>query len=195
MKIEVITTTRRKETTMPTQAPTRRFKPRLPLKRGKVAKRPKISKQAKLRAYGMPSKFQWSNLRYKQPFQKGILWYFFSLYTRTRDVKEWGTCISCLRRITVDTCDAGHFMPAGSCGRDLLFDETNVNAECPHCNAWDDTHLLGYAENLDKRYATGTATELRARRELYRRGSPLKDFSVAEYEQKITEFKEKLKTL
>lgn len=122
-------------------------------------------------------------LRYKNPPEKGVYWYLFSLFVRQRDVEKWGTCISCGRSITMESCDAGHFMPAGSCGRDLLFDPLNVNAECSQCNAWDDTHLLGYAEGLDKRYGQGTALALRKRRQEYKDSKiPTKDFSAKEYE-------------
>lgn len=123
-------------------------------------------------------------LRYKNPPEKGVYWYWFSLEVRQRDVTKYGTCISCGRLITVDTCDAGHFMPAADCGRDLLFAEKNVNAECSYCNAWDSTHLLGYAEGLDRRYGLGTATKLREERALYKAGSPIKDWKATDYAEK-----------
>lgn len=76
-------------------------------------------------------------------------------------------------------------MPAADCGRDLLFDERNVNAECSHCNAWDGAHLLGYADGLDKRYGPGTAAELRKRRDDYKNGPPVKDWKKDDYAAKI----------
>ena len=100
-------------------------------------------------------------LRYQTPPEKGVYWYWFGRWVRERDVKEYGTCISCGIPITFDTCDPGHFMPAHDCGRDLLFHPLNVNAECKRCNAFDGTHLLGYAEGLDRRYGAGTAQMLR----------------------------------
>ncbi len=145
----------------------------------------KKSKASIMRYWGLPDKFRSSDLRYKDPIQKGIYWYWFSLEVRKRDVEKFGTCISCGKRITVETAQAGHFMPASSCGRDLLFDPLNVNAECGPCNAWDGTHLLGYADNLDKRYGQGTAVSLRNRREQYRKGPPLKDWKGSEYAEKI----------
>lgn len=97
----------------------------------------------------------------------------------------FGRCISCLRPITLETSNAGHFMPSSDCGRDLLFDDRNVNAECPRCNAWDSTHLLGYAEELDRRYGQGTAQKLRERRNEYKLGGTLKDWPSSVYEGKI----------
>lgn len=149
----------------------------------------KKSKTDVLRSWGItdPQKlkagFTW--LRYKNPPEKGIYWYYFSLWVRERDVAQWGTCISCGVSISVETCDAGHFMPASSCGRDLLFDPLNVNAECSRCNAWDDTHLLGYADGLDARYGVGTALMLRQKHNEYKKGPPLKDWKAFEYEEKI----------
>jgi len=146
----------------------------------------KQSKADFLRSWGLPyPNFQYHHLRYKNPPEKGVYWYYFSLYVRERDVREWGVCISCGKPITVDTANGGHFMPASSCGRDLLFDERNINAECAFCNAWDDTHLLGYAEGLDHRYGTGTAADLRRRRDEHLKGPPVKDWKAAEYAEKI----------
>lgn len=152
-----------------------------------------MAKQSKadfLRSWGLPyPSFQYHHLRYKSPPEKGVYWYYLSLYVRHRDVRMYGACISCGRPITVETCQAGHFMPASSCGRDLLFDDLNVNAECEHCNAWDDTHLLGYAEGLDRRYGEGTAQRLRGRRDEYRDanldGKVVKDWKASEYAAKI----------
>jgi len=150
----------------------------------------KISKASIYREYFIPEYLirgggLKSLMRYTNPPEKGIYWYYFSKEVRKRDVEKYGTCISCGRPIEFETCQAGHFMPASTCGRDLLFDPLNVNAECARCNAWDETHLLGYAENLDKRYGEGTAISLRKRREDYQKGGPLKDWKASEYAIKI----------
>lgn len=151
----------------------------------------KQSKADFLREWGLPYPgFQYHHLRYKSPPEKGVYWYYFSLMVRERDVGEWGRCISCDRFITMENSQAGHFMPAADCGRDLLFDPRNVNAECERCNAWDSTHLLGYAENLDKRYGPGTALALRERRMAYKNHkSPTKDFTRGEYIEMIKQLK------
>lgn len=139
-----------------------------------------------IRQWGLPAGFRYHHLRYVSPPEKGILWHYFSLYIRNRDVKKYGTCISCGRAIDVETSNAGHFMPASSCGRDLIFDERNVNAECAQCNAWDETHLLGYAEGLDERYGKGTAQSLRDRREAYQNSQvPIKDWNRATYSEMV----------
>lgn len=149
-----------------------------------------ISQKEYLHSFGIIGHKSFSWMRYTNPPEKGIYWYFFSLFVRKRDVEKWGTCISCGRAITLDTCDAGHFMPASDCGRDLLFDELNVNAECSHCNAWDGTHLLGYADGLDGRYGVGTATKIRNLRNEYKASrAVIKDWKKDEYLEKILAIK------
>ncbi len=156
----------------------------------------KQSKADFLRSWGLPyPSFQWHHLRYKNPPEKGVYWYYLSRHVRERDVKKYGACISCGRPIAVDTSNAGHFMPAADCGRDLLFDEKNVNGECPRCNSWDETHLLGYAEGLDLRHGEGTAASLRLRREQYLAGGPLKDHKADFYVARLRDLGiEKLST-
>lgn len=85
-------------------------------------------------------------------------------------------------------------MPAGSCGFALLFDERNLNGECERCNAWDDTHLLGYAENLDLRYGKDTARGLRVRYEM-RNSHITREWSRADYEVKIPLIKARYEVL
>lgn len=86
----------------------------------------------------------------------------------------------------MENSNAGHFMPAADCGPELLFDEKNVNGECEHCNAWDDTHLLGYAEGLDFRYGPGTARRLRQKRETFKsKKQVFKELKGPEYAQMV----------
>lgn len=127
-------------------------------------KKMKKSANALMKEYGVPSwKSGKAALRYKNPIEKGIAWYWFSHYIRLRDSIRWGKCISCDQPKGFEQMDAGHFAPAGDCGLDLLMDERNVNGECNHCNAWDSAHLWGYEKNLDIRYGKGTAEMLKTR--------------------------------
>lgn len=147
----------------------------------------KQSKADFLRLWGLPyPHFQYHHLRYKQPPEKGVYWYYISLLVRERDVEKWGTCISCGKSITVATSDAGHFAPASSCGRDLLFDVQNINAECSRCNAWDEGHLFGYEKGLERRYGIQVVLDLKRRYDEYKASqTPLKDWSKLEYMEKI----------
>lgn len=129
----------------------------------------KTSKADVYRQYNLPEKLIRSGglkslLRYANPIEKGVYWYWFSRQIRQRDVSKYGTCISCGRELTFETAQAGHFIPAVKCDRELLFDFQNVNAECAGCNAFDEFHLVPYARNLDKRWGAGTADSLEARK-------------------------------
>ncbi len=146
-----------------------------------------MNKAQFLRDWGLPEKFQWRSLRYKNPPEKGVYWYYFSLWVRQRDVERYGTCISCGKVIEVETCDAGHFIPASSCGRDLLFDPVNVNAECKRCNAFDSGHLFGYEEGLNHRYGSHTPDVLKRKYKMYKEGPVVKDWKKSEYAEKIKE--------
>lgn len=148
----------------------------------------KQTKKDKLRQWGLPESFQWHHLRYKQPYQKGVLWFFVSLFVRKRDVKKYGKCVATGKPITMETCDAGHFCPAANCGRDLLFDLKNIHAELKSSNAFDSGHLIGYRKGLVERYGEAHVQDLEDRYLTYRQcKTPQKDFTVAEYEEKIRE--------
>lgn len=122
--------------------------------------------------------------RYRNPIEKGIYWWHFSQFIRKRDLKKYGTCISCGKRI--EDGHAGHFISASKCGRDLLFDPTNVNLECAGCNMWD-KQKLGYERNLDIRYGAGTAQALKDRWWAYKTGGIVRDWTREEYTEKLGE--------
>ena len=145
----------------------------------------------RLREWGITKPtFRKKHLRYQNPFEKGVYWYWFSIEVRTRDVETHGVCISCGKPITVDTAQAGHFIAASVGGRDLLFDPRNVNAECGRCNAFDEGHLLGYERRLDERYGKGTAQGLKDRYWQYKESqTPLKDWKGSEYADMIRSLK------
>jgi predicted RNA-binding Zn-ribbon protein involved in translation (DUF1610 family) len=108
------------------------------------------------------------------------------LEIRHRDCKKYGTCISCGKSIEVDTCDAGHYAPAGSCGRDLIMDQNNVHAECYRCNAFDQGHLIGYRKGLIARYGQDLVDDLERRYFEYKNSKEvLKDFKGSVYAEKI----------
>ena len=89
---------------------------------------------------------------------KKQLWRVFSRYIRIRDK---GKCISCGKiAARWQDCDAGHFIPAGSCGIMLYFDERNVNCQCTTCNRWKHGNLSAYAWALERKYGAGMMEEL-----------------------------------
>lgn len=78
----------------------------------------------------------------------------FSAMIRERD--DTDPCISCKKN---SVSQSGHFMR-----RELLatrWHPENSNGQCAHCNCWLHGNLLEYADNLDKKYGSGTSQKLR----------------------------------
>lgn len=135
-----------------------------------------------LRSWGLPSTFQYRSLRYKNPPEKGVYWYWFSIDIRQRDIKKYGVCIACGKEITMENCDAGHFISAHGCGRDLLFDPMNVHAECKGCNGFDENHLHGYERGIVERHGQEQVIRLRRLFFDYKDSTePIKDFTRLQY--------------
>ena len=123
--------------------------------------------------------------------KKRAFWKIFSEFIRKRDCKKgYGYCISCHAPITFETSDAGHFVPAGECGIGLLFDEQNINAQCRKCNRFDGGNRYEYGLRLDTKYGIGTAEKL-----WKRKWTITHEFTDKEYQQKIEEYKTKIKNL
>ena len=72
----------------------------------------------------------------------------FSLYIRLRDAMDGGMtrCISCGRVFPFAKVQCGHYFSRANLS--TRWDEQNCNAECVHCNCFDDKHLEGYTRNL-----------------------------------------------
>lgn len=103
-------------------------------------------------------------LRGKKSTYKRKAWKWFSRYIRARDANDDGycECISCGDQFYWKSkkANAGHFI-SKSLGNRLLFDETNVNAQCVKCNVNLGGNLYEYALGLDIRYGKGTAKKLK----------------------------------
>ena len=125
---------------------------------------------------------------------KSRYWDYFSDKIRLRDFVKYGKCISGGEGFKRwQDSQAGHFISAGNCGFSLLFDETNVSAECQYDNAFNSNHQLLYAENLDKRYGKGTAENLKERyKEYHFKGKTTKEWTKREYEIKLEELKQEV---
>src|SRR3990167_2637511 len=107
---------------------------------------------------------------------KRKLWPIFSNYIRRRDNF---TCITCGAKEKI--MHAGHFI--GRNGHsNTLFDEMNVNAQCPRCNLWKEGEKPTYALKLIEKYGH---EEFKA---LVKRGNQVKQFRVKELEEMIEEY-------
>ena len=128
---------------------------------------------------------------------KGKFWKVFSEYVRKRDYYKYRTCVTCGKVFeTWQESQAGHFAPAGNCGFALLFSEDNVHAECNYDNAFNKGHLIQYKTTLTRRYGRKFVNDLENRYNDSRyKGKTTSEWSKAEYEAKIIEYKAKIQKL
>lgn len=143
--------------------------------------------------YGLPAIItSRKQLRYSNPPEKGILWYWFSRYIRARDKNL--PCISC--NLQKPERQGGHFIPTGSMGVDeMVFSEQNVHSECSACNNWD-KNKLQYARNLDLRYGKGTADQLRNVFYEYKYGGLIyRNWGIETYREKIRHYRKEAERL
>lgn len=170
----------------------RAVRPHKPRTAPKKVKRKPDTKKATLASYGLPASYKSSNLRYGQPIERGILWYWFSKFIRERDREL--PCISCGNH--KPEYHGGHFIAAGAMSADeMVFNEMNVSAECPFCNLRDKAKLK-YAYNLDRRYGPGTAQKLRDAFNEYKfGGKSYKNWNRDEYKEKIARYRRLLEEL
>lgn len=83
----------------------------------------------------------------------------FSRYIRLRDCPGGsGRCISCGCPITVNTCDAGHFIPRAHTA--TRWHLRNVHAQCRTCNRMKDGNADGYRRGLIERYGPEVIEQL-----------------------------------
>lgn len=76
-----------------------------------------------------------------------------SLMVRTRDAGK--PCISCGK---VAYLQAGHFVKRKPLP--TRWHPWNVNGECISCNGFDESHIIGYYNGIEKRYGKGVGEEL-----------------------------------
>ncbi len=76
----------------------------------------------------------------------------FSQFIRFRDTDEngYGKCVSCDAIKHYFDLDAGHYINRKYMS--LRYSEINVNAQCYHCNRFDEGNSSGYALGIIKKY-------------------------------------------
>jgi len=88
----------------------------------------------------------------------------FNKFIRDRD--QGLPCISCGE---YKVLQAGHFFAI--CGyKSLRLDEKNVHGECEYCNCRDQSHLIGYSDNIESRIGLDELLLLKERAAEYKRG-------------------------
>lgn len=116
------------------------------------------------------------------PKLKKELQIVFNQFIRLRDKDK--PCISCSQ--PKDDKQAGHYYAVG--GYDgIRFDEFNVHGECSRCNCFDESHLIGYGENLLERIGKLEFELLKQRARDYKMNGY--KFSRTELEGKIMKYK------
>lgn len=74
----------------------------------------------------------------------------FSLFIRTRDSQEYYgkafKCISCGRVLPIEQADCGHYINRRHMS--LRYSEENCNAQCRHCNRFDEGNIYNYRKGL-----------------------------------------------
>jgi len=105
---------------------------------------------------------------------------YMSLYCRLRDALKWNRKFPCdisvcdPKKLVVKCCtcvkignwfssmQGGHFIPKGSKGESgVRFDERNVHAQCPDCNAFNQGKTLEYRDYMLEEYGQEVIDELR----------------------------------
>lgn len=109
---------------------------------------------------------------------KKKLWVVFSKYIRQRDGY---ICYTCGRKGEGAGMHSGHFISKAAGGLALYFNETNVNAQCYHCNINCSGNIWEYGQRLGEEKV----------KELYKLKNETWKWSIFDYENKIKEYEEK----
>jgi hypothetical protein len=74
----------------------------------------------------------------------------FSIFIRTRDSQPYNglyfRCISCGRILPIGQADCGHYVNRSHMS--LRFSELNCNAQCRHCNRFQEGNIQDYRKGL-----------------------------------------------
>jgi hypothetical protein len=108
-------------------------------------------------------------------------------YIRKRDGKgEYTPCISCGAWTT--NPDVGHYYKRGhDFYTELGGDERNVNLQCVPCNSFKNGNIQGYTIGLMRKYGKEVIDEL------YEKKKKTKYWKIAELEELLQYYKDKLK--
>lgn len=94
---------------------------------------------------------------------KKKLWKLFSKFIRERDAY---VCFTCGKHATGSGMHAGHFITGATCPKSLFFDETNVHAQCYHCNINLSGNWVLYEAHMVTKYGKPHVEKLKHNRTL-----------------------------
>lgn len=120
----------------------------------------------------------------------------FSLYIRTRDAQPYEgrafRCISCGRVLPIEQADCGHYVNRQHMS--LRFSELNCNAQCSHCNRFDEGNMQGYRRGLIDKIGLQKVELLESMKHQVNKLSSFELEAIAKhYQAKTKDFKYKIK--
>lgn len=120
----------------------------------------------------------------------------FSLYIRTRDAQPYEgrafRCISCGRVLPIEQADCGHYVNRQHMS--LRYSELNCNAQCSHCNRFDEGNMQGYRRGLIDKIGLQKVELLESMKHQVNKLSSFELEAIAKhYKDKTKDFKYKIK--
>lgn len=114
----------------------------------------------------------------------------FSQYIRLRDMLPNTTifrCISCGSIYPIREADCGHYINRSHMS--TRFSEINCNAQCKHCNRFDEGNMSGYRHGLVMKYGEQRVLLLESSK------NDIRKYSEFEYEALIEHYKNEIKKI
>lgn len=114
----------------------------------------------------------------------------FSQYIRLRDMMMPGRvfrCISCGAVMSIRQADCGHYINRQHMA--TRYSEVNCNAQCRHCNRFDEGNMSGYRAGLVKKYGEAKVIMLEAQK------NEVRKYSDVEYQALITHYQKEIKRM
>lgn len=114
----------------------------------------------------------------------------FSQYIRLRDMIPNTTifrCISCGMIKPINQADCGHYINRQHMS--TRYSEINCNAQCRHCNRFDEGNMQGYRRGLVNKYGETKVTLLESQKYEVRK------YSDFEYKALIQHYKKEIKRI
>lgn len=114
----------------------------------------------------------------------------FSQYIRLRDMMMPGRvfrCISCGSVMSIRQADCGHYINRQHMA--TRYSEVNCNAQCRHCNRFDEGNMSGYRDGLVRKYGETKVVLLEAQK------NEVRKYSDVEYQALIAHYQKEIKRM
>lgn len=113
----------------------------------------------------------------------------FSQYIRLRDMMPGRVfrCISCGSVMSIRQADCGHYINRQHMA--TRYSEVNCNAQCRHCNRFDEGNMSGYRAGLVRKYGETKVVLLEAQK------NEVRKYSEFEYQALIAHYQKEIKRM